>query len=153
MKAILSLAALAVAGSLACAPAFAQVKHGSKDEAQALAKKAVAHYKSAGRDKAFPDFSQKGGPFTDRDLYVFVTDVSGKTLAHGANEKLIGRDMLALKDADGKAFVVEFVDRIKSGKAGWTDYKWPNPVSKEIEAKTTYCEPHDNMVFCVGAYK
>lgn len=153
MKAILTLATLAVAGVLSCSPALAQVKHASKEEAQALAKKAVAHYKSAGRDKALAEFSQKGGPFTDRDLYVFVTDANGKSLAHGANEKLIGRDLLALKDADGKAFVVEFVDRVKSGKAGWTDYKWPNPVTKEIEAKTTYCEPHDNMVFCVGAYK
>lgn len=153
MKATLTLAVLAVAGALSCGPALAQVKHATKDEAQALTKKAVAHYKSAGRDKALADFSQKGGAFTDRDLYVFVTDTGGKNVAHGANEKLIGRDLLQIKDADGKAFVVEFIEKAKAGKSGWTDYKWPNPVSKEIEAKTTYCEPHDNLVFCVGAYK
>lgn len=153
MKATVSFVALSLAAVLSAGVAVAEVKHGSKDEAMALVKKAVAHYKSAGREKAMADFSQKGGSFTDRDLYVFVSDFNGKALAHGANEKLIGRDLLPLKDTDGKAFVVEYVERAKSGKAGWTDYKWPNPVSKEIEQKTTYCEPVDSLAVCVGAYK
>ncbi|MEK8052085.1 cache domain-containing protein [Ideonella sp. DXS22W] len=148
-----SLAALGLAAVFSCTGALAQVKHGSKDEAQAMVKKAVAHYKSAGKDKALADFNQKGGAFTDRDLYVYTADMSGKCTSHGANEKLVGRDLLQLKDADGKAFVTEILEKGKTGKGGWTDYKWPNPVSKEIEAKTTYCEPHDNQMFCVGAYK
>lgn len=153
LSSTLSLTALALAGALFATGACAQAKHGSKEEAQALVKKALAHYKSVGKDKALADFSQKGGPFTDRDLYVFSTDLNGKATSHGANEKLIGRDLLQIKDADGKAFVNEILDKSRTGKGGWVDYKWPNPVSKEIEAKTTYCEPHDNQVFCVGAYK
>lgn len=140
--------------TLAVTTAFAaNGKHATKDEAVAIVKKAVAHYKSAGKDKALADFSTKNGPFVDGDLYVFVSDFNGKNLAHGVNEKLIGKDLLALKDADGKSFVVEYVERAKSGKSGWTDYKWPNPVSKEIEAKTTYCEPVDNVAVCAGIYK
>lgn len=131
----------------------ADTTHGTKDEAQALAKKAVARLKSAGKEKAFTDFDQKGGAFSDRDLYVFVTDFSGKTLAHGGNEKLIGRDMIQLKDVDGKAFIAAMIDQAKTGKAGWTDYKWPNPTTKEMEAKSTYCEPVDSMIVCVGTYK
>lgn len=149
----LSLSTLAVAAALMSGAALAQVKHGSKDEAQAMVKKAVAHYKSAGKDKALVDFNQKGGAFTDRDLYVYTADMNGKCTSHGANEKLVGRDLLQLKDADGKAFVSEILEKGKTGKGGWTDYKWPNPVSKDIESKTTYCEPHDNQMFCVGAYK
>ena len=149
----LSLTTLALAAALFSGGALAQVKHGSKDEAQAMVKKAVAHYKAAGKDKALADFNQKGGAFTDRDLYVYTTDLNGKCTSHGANEKLVGRDLLQLKDADGKGFVGEILEKAKAGKGAWTDYKWPNPVSKEIEAKTTYCEPHDNQVFCVGAYK
>jgi len=153
MNRAITLCTLTLAAVLSTGVAAAEAKHGSKDEAMALTKKAVAHYKSAGRDKALADFSQKGGSFTDRDLYVFATDMSGKNVAHGANEKLIGRDLLPLKDADGKAFVVEFVEKAKSGKSGWTDYKWPNPVTKEIESKTSYCEPVDGLAICVGAYK
>lgn len=149
----LSLTSLCVAATLSSGLALAQVKHGSKEEAQAMAKKAVAHFKSVGKDKALADFSQKGGAFTDRDLYVFTMDTNGKATAHGANEKLVGRDLQQLKDADGKAFVVEMLEKGKSGKGAWTDYKWPNPVTKEIEAKTTYCEPFESQIFCVGAYK
>lgn len=142
-----------VAATLALTGTAHAAEHASKTEAQALVKKAVAHYKSVGRDKAFADFNQKGGSFTDRDLYVFVSEFTGKSLSHGANDKLIGRDLLPLKDVDGKAFVVAMIDQAKTGKAGWTDYKWPNPQSKEIEAKTSYCEPLESMIVCVGAYK
>ena len=147
-----SAALLSVAAACALG-AQAQVKHGTKDEAAAMVKKAVAHYKSAGKDKALADFSQKGGAFTDRDLYVYTADFSGKATSHGANEKLVGRDLLQLKDADGKGFVAEILEKGKTGKGAWTDYKWPNPVSKDIEQKSVYCEPHDNQMFCVGAYK
>ncbi len=133
--------------------AHAQAKFATKDEAQAIVKKAAGHMKSAGNDKAFADFSQKGGTFTDRDLYVYVLDMNGKVAAHGSNEKLIGRDLIALKDVDGKPFVGEQIARAKSGQSGWTDYKWPHPMTKEIEAKTTYCEPSGNFVICAGVYK
>lgn len=133
--------------------ALAQSQHATKDEALAMVKKAVAHYKAVGRDKAFTDFDLKGGEFSDRDMYVFVNDYTGLTLAHGGNAKLIGRNTIALKDVDGKAFVAAFTEGPKAGKSSWTDYKWPNPVTKEIEAKTTYCEPVDNVAICAGVYK
>lgn len=145
--------ALIAAVFAAVGAAHAESKHVTRDEAQTMVKKAVSHYTAAGRDKAFADFNQKGGPFTDRDLYVFVVDFTGLTLAHGGNAKLVGRDMIALKDVDGKAFVAEFISGPKAGKPSWTDYKWPNPVTKEIEAKTTYCEPVDNLAVCAGIYK
>ena len=150
-----SITALSIAAVFAFigAPAHADTKRATKDEAQAMVKKAVAHYKSAGRDKALSDFSNKSGAFVAGDLYVFVSDFNGRNLAHGVNEKLIGKDLIALKDADGKSFVQEYVERAKSGKSGWTDYKWPNPVTKEIEAKTTYCEPVDTVAVCAGVYK
>ena len=148
---ILSLAGAAL--GLSAATVSAQDKHGTKDEAVAMVKKAVAHVKKVGKDKAFADFSVKGGAFTDRDLYVYTADFSGKVTSHGANDKLLGRDLGQMKDADGKVFVAEILEKAKAGKAGWTDYKWPNPVSKEIESKTVYCEPLENNAVCVGAYR
>jgi hypothetical protein len=50
---------------------------GSKEEAVALAKKAVAFLKTNGPDKAFKEFNNPKGQFVDRDLYVFVGDMQG----------------------------------------------------------------------------
>lgn len=35
--------------------------------------------------------------FKDRDPYVIVCDLTGKHLAHGANAKLVGKDLIAMK--------------------------------------------------------
>ncbi|WP_292936429.1 cache domain-containing protein [Noviherbaspirillum sp.] len=126
---------------------------GTKEEAVALAHKAIAFYKANGKEKAFAEVSNKTGQFIDRDMYVYILDANGIMMAHGANEKLIGKDLTNLKDADGKFFAQELIAHTKSKKIGWVDYKWPNPVTKQIESKTTYIEPFDGYGFAVGVYK
>lgn len=123
----------------------------TKDEAKAMAKKAADLFKEKGKD-AFVIFNNKQGPFVDRDLYVAVLDASGNVLAHGANEKLVGKSLAQLKDADGKPFVQDIMAHVAGNKAGWVDYRWVNPVSKEIEAKSSYIEVQGAHGFMVGAY-
>ncbi len=138
-------------------PAAAQQKvaHGTKDEAVAMVEKAVAHIKKAGKEKAFADFNRKDGPFTDRDLYVVVYDIRGKVLSHGSNEKMIGKDLIDMRDNDGKYFVRERVEMMaKSPNAkGWQDYKFMNPVSRQIEPKQMYLQRLDDMIVGCGIYK
>src|SRR5258708_24547083 len=84
-------------------PAAAQKadgKKGTAPEPTAMVDKAVAHIKKAGREKAFADFSNKSGPFVDRDLYVVLYDMKGKVLPHGANHKMIGKHAMDLRDND-----------------------------------------------------
>jgi signal transduction histidine kinase len=128
---------------------------GTAAEATAMVQKAVAHIKKAGRDKAFADFNNKSGAFTDRDLYVVVYDMKGKVLSHGANEKLIGKDVLELRDMDGKYFVKERVEMMsKSPDAkGWQDYKFMNPVTRQIEPKSMFLQRLDDMIVGCGIYK
>lgn len=126
---------------------------GTKEEAVALTKKAIELYKSAGKDKAYVAINDKNGPFIDRDLYVYVVDATGHVRAHGTNPKLIDKDLSQLKDADGKNFISELTAKVKAKQSGWVDYKWTNPVSKQIEAKTTYIEPVGDLGFAVGVYK
>ena len=128
-------------------------EYGTKVEAVALAQKAIAHYKANGKDKSFAEVSNKAGAFIDRDLYVYVFDQNALMMAHGTNDKLVGKNLMQLKDADGKLFVQDLVAVMKSGKGGWVDYKWPNPVTKQIEQKTTYIEPVGEYGFAVGVYK
>lgn len=127
-------------------------QNGTKDEAVALVKKAVAQYKSTGKDKTFADISDPKGPFVDRDLYVVVYDMNGNCLAHGANAKQVGKNLMELRDPDGKFFVKERVELGKSKESFWQDYKFMNPVSKQIENKSMYMESVDGMLFGCGVY-
>jgi cytochrome c len=125
----------------------------SAGEATALVDKAITFYKANGKEKALAEISNKHGQFVKGDLYVFIWDLKGVILAHGANEKLIGKDMYEIKDVDGKQFVKEAVELAKSKGSGWVDYKWTNPVSKKVEAKTTFVKKVDDLIFCCGIYK
>ena len=156
MKGAISLGFAALLLAMGLQHAAAQDKSkGTREEAVAMVEKAVAHIKKAGREKAFADFNDKKGPFTDRDLYVVVYDIKGKVLSHGANEKMIGKDVLELRDVDGKYFVkerVEMMSRAPNAK-GWQDYKFMNPVNKQIEPKQMYLQRMDDMIIGCGVYK
>ena len=85
--------------------------------------------------------STKTGSFIDHDLSLVVYGLGGKCLAHGANPKQIGRDLIDLTDIDGKSFFKDRVAMVKAKPAGaWQEYKFTNPVSKKIEPKVMNCE-------------
>ena len=133
-------------------PALAS--NASKDEAQAMVKKGITFIKANGVDKGYATISDKAGPFIDRDLYLVVYGLDGKCLAHGANPKQIGRDLLDLTDVDGKYFVKERVALAKSKPAGfWQEYKFTNPVTKKVEPKVMYCEKLGETAVCGGVYQ
>jgi cytochrome c len=133
-------------------PAWAD-DNATADEAVAMVKKAVATYKAEGRDKAFAAFQDANGAFQYKDLYIFVQDMDGKMLSHGKNPGLIGKDLSHLKDADGKEFVGEMMKLAKSTGSGWVDYKWVNPASKKIQAKSSYVEAAGDVFIGAGIYK
>ena len=124
----------------------------TKDEAVAMVKKAVAFVKAQGADKAYEAFDAKDGGFVDRDLYVVVYGYDGKVLAHGANAKLIGKDMSDAQDVDGKYYVKERLALAAKKVEFWQDYKFVNPVTKKIEPKQMYCEPLTDAAVCAGVY-
>jgi signal transduction histidine kinase len=127
--------------------------NGTAQEAEALVKKAISYIKAQGQEKAFAEISNSKGSFVDRDLYIFVYDMNGKCIAHGANQKMIGKDLREMKDTDGKSYVKERIEIAKSKGKGWQDYKFTNPLSKKIEAKTAYIEKLDDMIVGCGIYK
>ncbi|MGO9013665.1 MAG: cache domain-containing protein [Dissulfurispiraceae bacterium] len=127
--------------------------HGTKAEAEAMVKKAIAYIKEHGKEKAFAEFDNKNGKFVDRDLYVMVYDMTGTTLAHGANQKMVGKNFIDMKDPDGVPFVKERIELAKTKGKGWQEYKFTNPVTKKIEPKIVYIEKYEDMIVCCGAYK
>lgn len=126
---------------------------GTAEEAKAMVEKAAAYMKANGKDKTFAEINNTKGMFVKDDLYVWVSDLNAKILAHGANEKLIGKSLIDLKDSEGKLFMKEIMDNAKAKGSGWSDYRWTNPVTKKVELKSTYFQKVDDMVFACGIYK
>ena len=109
--------------------------------------------KTSGKDKVFAEINNPKGKFTDRDLYIFVYDMNGKCVAHGFNQKMIGKDLVDMKDPDGKFYVKERIEISKTKGKGWQDYKFTNPLTKKLENKTAYVEKLDDLIVGSGAYK
>lgn len=145
---------LTLSAAVALVSPVVQAQNATKDQAIAMVKKGVSFIKANGTEKGYAEISNKTGSFVDRDLYLVVYGMDGKCLAHGANEKQIGRDLIELKDIDGKAFIKERVEMGKTSPKGfWQDYKFTNPTTKKIEPKQMYCERLAETLVCGGVYK
>jgi cytochrome c len=144
-----------VAGIVACAlgTAFAKGEVATPDEATAMVKKGVAYIEANGRDKGWAEISNRSGVFNDRDLYRVVYGLDGTVHAHGANEKMIGRDLIDLKDVDGKPFVAERVELGRARPDFRQDCRFTNLVSRKVEPEQMYCERLDETVVCGGVHK
>ncbi len=150
MRAMKTITAIALVSAIS-GPAWS-ADFATKDEAVAIVKKAVDFIKQQGADKAYAEIDNKTGQFVDRDLYVVVYGLDGKVLAHGANAKLIGKDMIDAQDVDGKPFVKERVELAQKEASFWQDYKFVDPVTKHIQPKQMYCERLDQTAVCAGVY-
>jgi cytochrome c len=125
----------------------------AKPDAEAMVKKGVAFIKANGTEKGYEEISKKNNQFIKQDLYLVVYSLEGVVLAHGANPKMIGKNLIELRDIDGKAFVKERVELGKSKATFWQQYKFTNPENKKIEPKVMYCERLNETVVCGGVYE
>ena len=142
----------ALAGALASGPVCA-ADRGTAAEAEALTKKAVAYVKANGRAKAAEEFTN-GTAFKDRDLYISYYELTGTVIGHGANAKLVGKNLIDLKDPDGKLFIQMIVDVAKTKGKGWTQsYKFRDPLTDKMAEKVIYVERLDDTWIGVGVYK
>ena len=145
--AVLVVAAFAVTG-------WADGK-ATKDECVAKAKEAAQLVRDVGLDEAIKKINDKSGPFVWKDTYVFTVDLD-KTMviAHPIKPGLIGKNLMALKDVNGKMFFAEFINTAKNDGEGWVDYMWPKPGEKAPSPKLTYVYkvPGGNAAMLAGVY-
>lgn len=153
MKKVLVLA-MAILLMASVSVAFAQDK-GTASEAQALVKKAVAFMKEVGKEKAIAEFNNPKGKFIVKDLYVWATAMDGTNLSHPYTPALVGKNMINLKDADGKLFVKERIEIAKAKGMGSIEYRWVNQQTKKVEKKEAYFEvvPGMDLFVNCGYYK
>lgn len=139
--------------ALIAATAFATEPDPAQKNAIALVHKASAYLAAHGKTKFLQVINTPKGEFDQGDLYVFVYDMKATMLAHPANPKLVGRNLLDVPDPDGKYFRREIVALASSKKTGWVDYRYKNPESGKIEQKTTYILAVDDLILAAGIYK
>jgi len=127
-----------------------------KAKAQALVKEAIAFERANGREALLRETNQGSGRFHVKggdELYIFVYDLKGTCLAIGFQSQLVGVNRWNIKDPDGKPFLQEIIQTGQAKGGGWVDYKYPNPKTGKIEAKTSFVESVDGMVVGCGIYK
>ena len=155
MNILIRYIAIMMAALCMAAGASAQdvARRGTQDEAVAMVKKASAYLQKNGKDKAAAAFNDPKGEFVAGDLYVIFLDQSGVALAHGQNQKIVNKNILAMT-AGGVQPIKEFLKLANSpaGK-GWFSYEWPYSISKKLEQKSTYVEKSGDYVIGVGIYK
>jgi signal transduction histidine kinase len=104
-----------------------------------------------GLDAAKAEINKKDGKFVKGDIYVFLMDLSGVMLAHPMSPNLIGKNLLDLKDKEGKEFFKEFIALAKEKGSGWVDYMWPKPGEEAPSKKSSYILKVEGKDLIVGA--
>ncbi|HEY3400718.1 MAG TPA: cache domain-containing protein [Geothrix sp.] len=127
-----------------------------KAQAQALVKEAVAFARKSGKEALLRETNQGTGRFhvkSGNELYIFIYDLQGTCQAIGFQSQMVGVNRWGLKDPDGKLFLQEMINLAKTKGSGWVDYKYPQPTTGKVEAKTSYVENLDGWVVGCGIYK
>lgn len=138
MKTIQSVVILGILGGVIwSAMADCGTCEASKEKLVTLVDKAAALIQKEG-ESAFAEFRKKGSEWFQGDLYIFVDDMEGKNLCHPVTPGLEGKNLLDMKDAEGKEFVREMIDLLKTKDAGWVEYSFAKPGAAAPLKKIAY---------------
>jgi cytochrome c len=146
---VLLAAALAVAlAAILAGPVSAR----SPEEVQALVERAAAHVRAYGLVQALADFNRPDGGFVDGELYIFCLDADGIQIANGANPNVVGRNLFAVRDADGNLPSLEAYRLGQAKGQGWVQYRWPNLLEGRVQRKVSYVIRIDDRTVCGSGY-
>lgn len=124
---------------------MAQGKVATPEQAKEHYNKLVAYTKQVGCEKAFAEFNDKNSPWntTYSNLYASAGDWNGITLVQGRYPIMVGQNHLDLKDADGKPFIREAIEKCKKDGRAVHSYKWMVTKTNKIEDRTMMVEVID----------
>jgi methyl-accepting chemotaxis protein len=92
----------------------------SHEQAQALAIKSVNDARYSGKE------------------YFWINDMDVRLVTHPFKPELNGKDVSGVKDPDGNAVFVRFVDTVKKDGSGYLSYLWPKPGQEQPVEKVSY---------------
>jgi cytochrome c len=127
---------------------------GTRDEAVAMVKRVQEKFKRDGAEATFAAITAKAREFHDRDLYPYILNFDCVVQAHGTRKGLVGKSLYEFRDQDGTFVARDTVEVARTLGHGWTDFRWTNPQTGQVEAKSTYVERlGDHYAVGVGIYK
>ena len=103
--------------------------------------------------QAFDRLRDRTGPFFFMDTYVFVTSPEGVELVKPAQPSLEGKNLLDLKDVNGKLLAREYIAAAMEQGSAWVSYHGYKPGDNTPVAKQTYVRKVQSGgdTFVVGA--
>lgn len=102
-----------------------------------LVNNAVAEIEKKGR-ASFLLFHDATGPYIAKDAYIFVIDRNGVEFVNPAFPNLEGRNILNVKDTQGRPLVQQMLKVVDSKGSGWVEYMWPKPGESVSTQKSAY---------------
>lgn len=100
-------------------------------------KDAVGQIESQGQS-SFANFHDPRGSFIAKDAYIFVFSPDGVDLVNPGFPSLEGRNLMDLKDTQGKQIIREMFNVVQRSGSGWVDYMWPKPGDSVSTLKSAY---------------
>jgi signal transduction histidine kinase len=102
-----------------------------------MVKNAVHEIEKNG-EAAFQVFHDPTSPFLAKDAYIFVMRMDGIMLVNPAFPNLEGKNLLDVKDTQGKPLIRDMIKVAQTSGSGWVDYMWPKPGESASTQKSTY---------------
>lgn len=144
---------IAQASALEISVGDIQLRQGTADQARQMVFDAMVHIRSVGLEQAHLDFQDANGPFIDRDLYVFVFDRQGYYRVHGAAPQKDGTHLGEIAGLDAQQLVADAWRVCDEDQSGWVNYTITNPLTGEVQAKSSYVVPlDDEQLLGCGCY-
>ena len=119
----------------------------------ARVEKAAALVKTNG-ESAMDQF-RGDSEFVGNGTYVWIHNLDGIMIMHPMKNKLDGKQVLGIKDPNGKRLFSAMNSLVKKSGAGWVDYMWAKPGSNKPVPKISYVklvEADHNYVVGCGIY-
>jgi cytochrome c len=120
-------------------------------QAQAMVERAVAFFQQNGAGATI-EAVNKGGEFREGELYVFMVRLDGLSVANAGDSSNLGKSARELKDADGKFYGQEILDRA-TPEGVWVEYKRHNPASGKVQPKSSWVRKVDGYIIGCGIYQ
>lgn len=102
---------------------------------------------------AFEKFYDPADAFLVKDTYVFVLDTAGVDLVNPGFRNLEGRNLINLKDSQGKLLIRDMLKAVQKDSTAWIEYMWPKPGDNLFTQKSTFIKkvPLGNSWVLIGA--
>ena len=114
--------------------------------------RAAALVAQRGKD-AFGELRDTRGPFVFLDTYVFVDRPDGTELVNPGQPSLEGKNILDLKDLNGKALASDYIAAALENGSAWVEYYWYKPGHNTPARKQAYVRKvqHGEETYIVGS--